>query len=108
MSFSTLDDLPEILPQLSVMSVHGLGRGGGERVAVEIDAIYRARGGTISVLPSRSITFTGLKRHSGSTHEPILLLAAGPRDLPAAIKALLAGVAYAVYYQLPYIDGITW
>lgn len=105
---NTLDDLPELLPELRLLSVHGTGRGGGEYVATQIDRAFRARGRSLTILPSHSITYSGLRRCSTSTRQPVLLLTAGPRDLPVAIKALFAGVPHAVYYQVPYRAAITW
>lgn len=108
LQYKTLDDLPDILPELRLLSVHGLGRGGGEHVASEIADVYASCNKQLIVMNSGAISWHDLAHLDEKAGSPVLLLTGGPRDLPVAALAVLARVPYAVYYQVPYVSATTW
>ena len=103
-----LDDLVKLLPDLRVMSVHGLGRGGGEKVAQEIVHLYSEVGKTVKIVPSDKLEISRVNEHGIDRKRVKLLLTSGLRDIPAAISAFALGVPYAVYLQVPYLKAASW
>ena len=112
----TLTNLPELLPNLALLTVHGEGRGGGEKVARQIETAYVERGGSLLVtaarqakkamieLKERMLARNGTAKGSGA----LVLFTSGPRDLPLMLFAIRHRIPFAVYMQVPYTLAVTW
>lgn len=102
----TLSDLPSLLRAPSIVTVHGIGRGGGELVArklVRIFGISDAR-----LLAYSSGTPAVLK---GVYHQRVhghVLCTAGPRDIAVLLMSALMLRRADVYLQVPYHRSVTW
>lgn len=111
-----LTDLPELLPNLVLLTVHGEGRGGGEKVAGQIKTAFAAQGRNLEVVPARQAKKAIIKlkknvlteRRDIEESDSILLFSSGPRDLPLMLHAIRHGIPFAVYMQVPYKKAITW
>ncbi len=111
-----LTNLPEILPDIALLTVHGEGRGGGEKVARMIEAAYIERGRNLSVAAARQakLAMIELKQHVRSSNRTVkgasalVLFTSGPRDLPLILLAMWHRIPFAVYMQVPYTLAITW
>jgi hypothetical protein len=106
-----LDDAPEIFPNITQMSVHGVGRGGGEKVAGTLQHLFAARGRPVRLVrvgsrESLRTTFASLRAETN--RETHLFLTAGPRDTPLIVFALRRGLKFSVYLQVPYAMAWTW
>lgn len=104
----TLSDLPDLLPDLRLLVIHGEGRGGGERAAAKIDDAYRAKGSTIDVIGSgnRSALKAAIQALRGGPGTSVLF-SGGMRDLPGVLAARTAGVGFAAYFQVPYLRSLS-
>jgi len=104
----TLSDLPDLLPDLRLLVIHGEGRGGGERAAAKINDAYRARGRTIDVIGSgnRRALKAAIQALQG-VPGTLVLFSGGMRDLPGALAARTAGVGFAAYFQVPYLRSLS-
>ncbi|PRY84718.1 hypothetical protein CLV74_12150 [Donghicola tyrosinivorans] len=111
-----LTNLPEILPNLALLTVHGEGRGGGESVARLIETAYVERGVTLVVTTAREAkkALLELKEHllcsNGTVKRTsaLVLFSSGPRDLPLILFAIRHRIPFAVYMQVPYTLAVTW
>lgn len=100
----TLDQIPNLLPMLKVITVHGKGKGGGEVVASKIVEIYSKKNKKIHPIIAGQIkNLIQLIKHSNDNLSSIpILLTAGLRDLPLAIFLIFKRIEYSVYVQVPY------
>lgn len=104
----TLDDLPRLVPRPCLLSLHGLGRGGGERVACKIKAVFAAQGWDLTVASSAAVGSELLRASARAGRGEIALLTAGPRDLPLIAVCAWFRRPFAVYLQVPYWRALTW
>jgi hypothetical protein len=110
----TLSDLPDILPDLKILTVHGRGRGGGEKVASNIKSIFALHGLSIQVVPTEDgekilRTLNKNRKTVKTTNQNIkVLFTSGPRDIPLIILSILYRISFSVYIQVPYTEAITW
>lgn len=98
------------------MTVHGEGRGGGEKVACSIVRSYELKGTEISIvqasLAKRELgqlkrnSISGSWQRGGANIQ--LLLTSGPRDISLMVYAILNRIPFAVYVQVPYSNAITF
>lgn len=104
----TLSDLPDLLPDLRLLVIHGEGRGGGERAATKINDAYRAKGRAIDVIGSgnRPASKAAIQALRGVPGTPVLF-SGGMRDLPGVLTARAAGVGFAAYFQVPYLRSLS-
>jgi hypothetical protein len=99
-----LDQIPNFLPMLQAITVHGKGKGGGEVVANIIKDLYSNNDIKIDTIIAGKIknvlAITGRSNYSPMSIP--ILLTAGLRDLPLAIFLILRRINYSVYIQVPY------
>jgi hypothetical protein len=114
LSVKNLNNFPVILPHLSVLTVHGEGRGGGEKVAEKIIEVYSESGKNLDLIKasdlSRAVTWfkTYQKSDKLQSKDVKILCTSGPRDLPMILLCIFYRIPFAVYLQVPYIKSISW
>lgn len=93
-----LNDLPQLLPDLSLVSAHGDARGGGEQVAQNIQGIYHAKGNK----KVKTVNHREARTYLSKLYISSVLLTSGPRDYFNLLFFLLNGVRTVIYIQVPY------
>lgn len=106
-----LDDFPKLAPEITAITVHGAGRGGGEKVSQYVREIYEAQSQPLEVYAtgSGSLLKCSLQRFLANTRKRQHLLAmAGPRDIPLLLACVVRRCSFSVYLQVPYMRATTW
>lgn len=93
----TLDDLPCLLPELSMVSVHGESRGGGERVAQNIQEIYNSQSKIVKLVKYKEARSWKTKFNIST-----VFLTSGLRDYFNLLYFILKGIRTVIYIQVPY------
>lgn len=102
----TLSELPSLLCAPSFVTVHGIGQGGGELVALKLARIFGI--GDARLLAYSSGTSTVLKRVYNQSNHGHVLCTAGPRDIAILLMSALMLRRADVYLQVPYHRSVTW
>ena len=96
-----LEDFLRFIPDLSAISMHGIGQGGGETVCDHIISIYKPSKLKNIIHSSNILTNMRLLLALRRSHASILFTA-GPRDLPYIIVCLFTSLRIYIYLQVPY------
>ena len=104
----TIDDIPKLLPDVFFISIHGLGNGGGEKVADKILNSYFIYLGILpKLVPVNYYNFSDFLRFK-TDNRINFLFCAGPRDILKIILCILFSSKFAVYLQVPYWKSVTF
>jgi len=103
-SIRYLDELSIIASKSLFVTCHGMGQGGGEKIATQI----RERYPETVFLSHRSygLIFKSLARALVDGCSNSILLTAGIRDLPVIILCIIIGWNFSLYIQVPYYRAV--
>lgn len=103
--FYCLNDLPFLTKSIGLISFHGLGKGGGEKVLQKISEIYEQCFSksyqSISSATSFKMRILAVKKSNN------FLLTAGLRDIDLIVLSIFLNKKFSVYIQVPYHKSIS-
>lgn len=101
-----LNDFPALLQIPSCVTVHGIGKGGGELVARKLSHVFKMSDSQLLAFSSGwESVLKGVFHNRKYGH---VLCTAGPRDIAVLLTSALMFRRADVYLQVPYHRSITW
>jgi hypothetical protein len=102
----TLSDLPSLMDTPSCITVHGLGKGGGELVSKKISKIFDLDESQLIGYSSGTLSLIKSIFQKGNRSQ--VFCTAGPRDIFVIILCAITFHPAYVYLQVPYHKTISW
>jgi hypothetical protein len=103
-----LDDFPELIGGISSIYFHGKGRGGGEKVAVSLNNIFRASGYDNALISLQDRSIIRNFKECFSHRKKAALFTSGIRDIGSIAACILTGRPFFVYLQVPLRAAVTF